>query len=126
MREPDYYLASTEGYNLERPRCCWKIARVEIEGTPRREGDLVRLRPALPALEPSSKDVDKVVLTARHEGFSVEGIKSWPLYVYVLQPKRDSVVESILAGNPQHMGDFTIVAWAEIYESWDSAIKKTM
>ncbi len=45
MAEPDFYLASTEGYDLEVPRRCWRLDRLRT--STRTDLVLVRIDPPL-------------------------------------------------------------------------------
>ncbi len=116
---PDFYLTSSEGYNLEEVRACYKERRF-MNGHP--DGYLLcEIEPPILG-QPhglGGQDIHRVVLASRHAGYSVFSIKDWPVYVHVARLTCDDFGDKfIIAEN-----DIESIGWAEIYES--SAAAKT-
>jgi len=110
---PDFYLASSEGYDLEIPRKCFVIKRTHSD-----RGDdflLVSIDPPIIGQKHGlgDKDIDQIILATRHQGDSFFPIKNFPLPVHVAR---------ILIDNPQdkdfiHNYEMKLIAWAEIYNT---------
>lgn len=122
MSEPDFYLASTEGYGMEEPRRCWRLKRIASA----QRGDLLLVRIEPPLLgqrfDLGGKDVDLVLLAPRHDGASLFPVTTWPTYVHVARPLVDAP-ETYERLGP---GEMEVVAWAEIYPTEDDARMKVM
>lgn len=119
---PDFYLASSEGYDMAEPRRCWIIKRLTTDQ--RNDLLLVRIDPPLIGQKYGlgGRDVDQVLMAARHQGASVFPVKEWPVFVHVARP---------LIENPQDReslqdGEFESIAWAELYRSEQDARAKSM
>jgi hypothetical protein len=83
MDEPDFNLASSEGYRLENPRGCKCIKRVRSDG--RDDLLLIRVNPPLTG-QPyrlGARDMDTLLVATRYEGDSLFPIKEWPVFVHV-------------------------------------------
>jgi hypothetical protein len=78
VNEPDFYMASTEGYGMEEPRRCWKIKRLAT--VKRKDFLLVRIDPPLPGQKYGlqGRDIDVVLVATRHQGASLFPITRWP------------------------------------------------
>lgn len=114
---PDFYLASSEGYGLESPRRCWRLRRVAL--TARDDLLLVKIDPPLIYRDAAAGErvIEQVVLAARHKGYSIASIKEWPFYVHVARLKRPDVPpDGQLA--PE---DVETIAWAELYPTQEAA-----
>jgi hypothetical protein len=117
---PDFYLASSEGYNLEEPRRCFSIKR--LRGPHRDDYLLVRIDPPIIG-QPyglGGQDIEKVIVATRFKGDSIFPITEWPVYVHVAR---------FLSGDPEeydfiHMSDLEEIAWAELYETEAAARRK--
>ena len=79
---PDFYLASTEGYDLQFPRRCWRIRPLATE----HRDDLLLVRIS-PDIGYGNNRHERVVLASRHLGVSVLDIDRWPAYVHVAVPR---------------------------------------
>ena len=110
---PDFWLRSSEGYNLEDARACYKERRLAGRHS---DGYMVcEIDPPIIG-QPyglGAGDIDRVVFASRHEGVSLFPIGEWPAYVHV-------------ARLTVHLGehefalkrdDLRLIAWAELYES---------
>jgi hypothetical protein len=119
MREPDFYLASSEGYDMDKPRRCWRVKRIAT----RDRDDLLVVKIDPPLLGQKygtgSRDLDVVVLAARHQGASLFPVTEWPTAVHVARPLVDPALLNVLA--PEHLD---LIAWAEIYPSDERARRK--
>ena len=110
---PDFWLRSSEGYNLEDPRACYKERRLS-GGHP--DGYLVcEIDPPIigPAYGLGAHDIDRVVFASRHGGVSLFPIGEWPAYVHVAR-LTVHLAEDEFALRPT---DLRLIAWAELYES---------
>jgi hypothetical protein len=122
MSEPDFYLASTEGYELESPRRCWRVKRLASES--RNDLLLVKIEPPLNGqkYDMGGRDIDLVLIATRQQNASLFPINEWPLYVHVARP---------LIDNPENRdvlreNDFESIAWAELYRTEEDARLKAM
>ncbi len=122
MTTPDFYLASTEGYDLEEPRKCWKIRRLS---TPDRD-DLLLIRIDPPLIGQKyglgGRDIDRVIVASRHKGHTLFPITEWPVYVHVVRllvdlPENRSELQA---------NEFESIAWAELYKTEGDARSKTI
>jgi hypothetical protein len=119
--EADFFIASSEGYSMEEPRRCRMIRR--LCGDHRDDYLLVRLEPPLIG-QPfglGASDIDQVVLATRHLGDSLFNVRRWPVSVHVARPlvpldSRDLV----------HDDEMEEIAWAEIYQTEQSARDKAL
>src|SRR5580693_5148006 len=87
--DPDFYMSSTENYDLEEPRRCWRLHRVT---TPSRD-DLLLVSIDPPIIGQQfglgDQDVYLVLVATRHKGESLFPISRWPVYVHVARPLVD-------------------------------------
>lgn len=113
---PDFYLTSSEGYNLEEIRACYKEKRL-IGGHP--DGYMLcEIDPPIMGQRYGlgGQDIHKIIIASRHGGFSIFSINKWPAYVHVARPL-SSDIEHKTSINED---DIEPIAWAEIYESRES------
>jgi hypothetical protein len=122
MSEPDFYLASTEGYELEEPRRCWQIKRLTTDG--RSDLMLVKIEPPLIGQKYGlgARDIDIVLVATRHQGASLFPINEWPLYVHVARP----LVENPELRDDLRPNEFESIAWAELYRTEEDARSKVI
>lgn len=119
MNVPDFYLASTEGYDMEAPRRAWRVKRMS---SPHRDDLLLtRIDPPIHGEEYINCDIDLVLLATRHNGASLFPITEWPVYVHVARVLVDVEARTHLEEN-----EFQSIAWAELYKTEEDAIKKTI
>ena len=79
---PDFYLASSEGYDMEEPRKCYKIKK--LNGI-KNDYLLIKIDPPIIGQKYGlgGKDIDKVLVFTRHVGASLFPINKWPVYVHI-------------------------------------------
>lgn len=122
MSEPDFYLASSEGYDLESPRRAWRVKRLSTDG----RDDLLLLKVDPPLLGQKyglgSRDVDMVLVATRHHGSSLFPINEWPIFVHVARP----LVEHPELRDYLRPNEFESIAWAELYRTERDARSKAM
>lgn len=122
MTAPDFYLASTEGYDLEEPRKCWRIRRL----TTSHRNDLLLIRIDPPLIGQhyglGGCDIDFVIIATRHEGATLFPITTWPVYVHVAR----LLIELPEGISKLQTTDFESIAWAELYKTEKDARDKTM
>lgn len=122
MTAPDFYLASTEGYDLEEPRKCWKVRRLS---TPDRS-DLLLIRIEPPLIGQKfglgGRDIDSVIVVARHKGCTLFPVAEWPVYVHVARLLVDLPEDK----SELQASEFESIAWAELYRTENDARAKTI
>jgi hypothetical protein len=120
--EPDFYLTSSEGYEMESPRRCWRVKRLATDN--RDDLLLIKIEPPLIGQKYGlgSREIDLVLIAPRHQGASLFPISEWPLYVHVAR---------LLIENPEgrdvvRADEFESIAWAELYPTEEDARVKAM
>lgn len=121
MSDIDFYLASSEGYDLDEPRACRAIAR--LHGERRDDYLLVNICPPLvgQGYGLGENDLDQVVIAPRFQEESLMPIKRWPVFVHVAR-----LVVPYVGQDAVHSDDLELIAWAEVYESEEAAREKRM
>ena len=122
MNNPDFFLASSEGYHMEEPRSCQRIKR--LRSSNRDDLLLVKIEPPLIG-QPfglGARDIDTLIIATRHKGDSLFPIKEWPVFVHVAR---------LLIENPDNReqvsdNEFESIAWAELYATEAAARAKEM
>jgi hypothetical protein len=117
----DFYLASSEGFEMENPRACREIAR--LRGGQRDDYLLVQIDPPLigQAFGLGGIDIEQVIVATRHQGESLFPIKRWPVYVHVARLLVPFVGQDLIRAE-----EMESIAWAELYETRDSAEAKAI
>ncbi len=114
MQVPDFYLISSEGYDLKDPIECYK--RKKLKGM---HPDGYMLCDIIPSLDASKYAVEggkicQLVFAARHENYSLFPIAVWPAYVHIAVPlKYNSATSFELAES-----DIKLIAWGELYKEY--------
>jgi len=117
MQNPDFFLASSEGYSLEEPRSCKRIKRVRSDN--RDDLLLVKIEPPIVG-QPyglAGQDIDTLLIATRHKGNSLFPIKKWPVFVHVAR----LLIEDPERREQIHDNEFQSIAWAELYPTKDEA-----
>lgn len=65
-------------------------------------------------------DIDKVIMTPRHEGVSLLPVSEFPCFVFIALSIADFVLES-----PIRPDDLEIIGWGELYRTRDDAARHT-
>jgi hypothetical protein len=115
MNEPDFYLASPDYYNVEKPRRVWCVKRMSIPN--RDDLLLVKVDPPIVGEASIGKSINYVLLAARHKGASLFPISKWPTSVHVLRP----LINDFADRSSLSDGEFESIAWAEVYPSEEQA-----
>lgn len=118
----DFYLVSSEGYGMEKPRKCYRIKR--LKGAQRDDYLLIKIDPPLIGQKYGlgGRDIDKVIIATRHKGDSLFPIKEWPVFIHVARiliddlEDRETVVDN----------EFEEIGWAELYETEEAARGKVV
>lgn len=110
---PDFYLTSSEGYNLEEIRACYKRRRL-IGDHP----DGYMLCEIAPTLigQPyglGERDINEIIIASRHREYSIFSINEWPVYVHVARLTSDMPIDKFTIAE----NDIESIGWAEMYES---------
>lgn len=122
MDNPDFFLASSEGYSMEEPRRCKRIRRLYSDN--RDDLLLVKIEPPLTG-QPfglGDLEIDTVIIATRHKGASLFPIKEWPVFVHVAR----LLIEYLENREQIHDDDFESIAWAELYATESAAKAKEM
>jgi hypothetical protein len=118
-KDPEFYLTSSEGYNLQEIRTCKRIRRFA-----RKDRDdllLIEIDPPIIGQQfgLGARDIHRVVVTPRHVGYTLFPVNSWPAYVHVARLLIDECeIEETL-----DVKDLELIAWAELYPDLESAEK---
>ena len=120
--QPDFFLASTEGYNLDRPRRCWRLREVSINES---RGLLIRTEPPVvseqdPRFAGCRRDL--VLVSPRHRDVSLSAIAQWPVYVYIAIPIVNDAQDRVAF----ELDEIKMIAWGELYETEEAAGEKQM
>jgi len=123
MNDPDFYLASSEGYegdDMWKPRRGWRITRMPTPG--RDDFLLARIDPPVIGQEYGlgSHNIDLVLLATRHKGASLFPITEWPVFVHVACP----LINNVESRDNLQNEEFQNIAWAELYRTEDDARRK--
>jgi hypothetical protein len=122
MTNPDFYLASAEGYGLEEPHKGWKVRRLTTQN--RDDFLLIRIDPPLVGQKYGlgGNDIDHVIVATRHKGDTLFPITKWPMYVHVARLLIDLPEEV----SELKTADYESIAWAELYKTENDARNKAM
>lgn len=108
---PDFYLISSEGYQLNHPIACFKNQK--LFGSHPDGYMLCDIQPDLISQNYgiNSENICQVILANRHEGYSLFPISSWPAYAHVAIPLIQNIEEM------DNINDSLIklIAWGELY-----------
>jgi hypothetical protein len=120
MNNPDFYLASTEGYDLYQPRSCKRIRPIASDS--RTYMLLIEIDPPLIGQKYGlgGRDISLVIIAPRHKGGSLFPIADWPTYVHVARPLIENVESRDTVGD----NELELIAWAEIYRTEEDARMK--
>jgi len=119
---PAFYLASTEGYDLEMPRKCYLLRR--LKSLNRDDLLLIKIEPPLIGQKfgLGGQDIHQVIIANRHKIGIVFPITYWPVYVYIARPlislsDRDTEIQTT---------DMEVIAWGELYKTEKDAQNKNV
>lgn len=117
----DFYMASSEGYEMESPRRCRAIKR--LRGEDRGDYLLIGIAPPLSGQRfgLGAHDLDQVIVATRHEGESLFPIKRWPVFVHVAR-----LLVAYEGQDALRNDEMETIAWAELYETEEAAREKLM
>src|SRR4029453_1260160 len=79
MQNPDFFLASSESYQLMEPRSCKRIKQVHSDN--RDDLLLVKVKPPLigQLYGLGGRNIDTLLIATRHKGDSLFPIRKWPV-----------------------------------------------
>lgn len=122
MKDPDFYLASTDYYNVAMPRRVWCLKR--LSGLRRDDLMLVRVDPPIMdgADDAEKRSIDIVVLATRHTGTSLFPVTRFPISVHVLHP----LIDNVEARDKLKKDEVRNIAWAELYKTEEEAQRKQL
>ena len=108
----DFYLISSEGYDLQMVRKCYKKKKLIGENL---DGYLLcDITPSLfgQKFGLGEAKISQLILASRHKDHSLFPIKEWPAYVHVARPVVGNI-EDIFFINES---DIELIGWGEIYK----------
>lgn len=111
---PVYFLSSLEYSFLEQVRKCKLVKKITLN-----TGKVCAIAkidpPILGQTIGLTEDLEKIIITHRHEGDNVYNIKEFPCFVFVCTPTIDD--ESKI----KTKNELKILGWGEIYRSYSDA-----
>jgi hypothetical protein len=111
-----YYLSSLDSARFEPVREC-RVERPLAFGSGKVAVE-ARLWPAVIGEDFNrASDIDTVVLSARHEGASLDPVSEFPCFVYITIPRS----EHMTLESPIHSDDLKIIGWGELYRTPEDA-----
>jgi hypothetical protein len=117
MTVPDFFLSAAREYKpLSQPRACWEKAR--LRDSKRDDHMLVEITPILVGQNFGlGEDISQLILSARHEGFSLYPIREWPSHVYVSRIKDKTILKTCDFDKTK----IELIAWASIFRTLEEA-----
>ena len=116
--KPDFFLsAAGENEGLATPRACWEKAR--LKDPVRDDHMLVEIEPPVIGQNYGlgGEDISNLILSTRHEGFSLFPVKEWPCHVYIARILDDAITQTLTFTRDQ----VEIIAWGIIFRTFDEA-----
>jgi hypothetical protein len=118
MVSPDFFLSSAGEYRpLSQPRACWTKAR--LRDPVRDDYMLVEIEPVLLG-QPfglGGKDISRLILSTRHQGYTLYPVTEWPSHVYVARILDETVLQTLSFTKVQ----VELIAWALIFRTVEEA-----
>lgn len=110
-----YFLSSLESARFEPVRECrfdrlltFDSGKVAVEA---------RLSPAVVGQDFNrAEDIERVILSPRHEGASIDPISEFPCFVFITIPRQHETLQS-----PIRSDDLEIIGWGELYRTHEDA-----
>jgi hypothetical protein len=112
LGEPDFYLTSAgESYELASPRSCRIMNR--LRDRLRDDHLLIEISPPLVGQRYGlgDRDITKLLLSPRLEGFCLSPVNEWPCYVYVSRILDETIANTLFFTADQ----VQLIAWATIF-----------
>lgn len=116
--KPMFYLTAAGEYKLlSKPRGCWFVRR--LRDINRDDYMLVRIDPPLigQSFGLGGNDVTMLLLSTRHQGYTLYPVAKWPTYVYVARIADPKVFEADSFTRDQ----VQLVAWGMIFDDLEKA-----
>ena len=111
---PTYYLSSLESARLQPVRSCRVVESLVLDGG--KPAVRALIDPPLIGQDFERGDIDSVLLTARHEGVTVDPVSEFPCFVFVAIPIDDRDLVS-----PVRSDELEIIGWGELYRTQHDA-----
>jgi hypothetical protein len=116
MADPDFFLASSEGYDLEDPRKAYLVTLIK---GPNGIFALVKIDPVIIGQQYGlgQADISEVLIAPRLEGDTLVNISRWPIPVHVFRSLIGDLSHTELISEDEMI----LIAWAEIYPTEQAA-----
>lgn len=118
-QSPDFFLSTAGEYEpLAEPRACWALAR--LQDPIRNDHMLIRIEPPLSGQEFNlgNMEIRQLVISARHQGYTLYPISEWPSFVYVARILDDAILQTLSFTR----GQIEPVAWGLIFPTLQAAL----
>lgn len=118
-RSPDFFLSCAGEYKpLSEPRACWAKAR--LRNAIRNDYMLIEINPALigQSFGFADKNITRLIVSARFEGYTLYPITRWPVPVYVCRILDDAMLATLFVKQNQ----VELIAWGTIFRTLEAAI----
>jgi hypothetical protein len=117
-RSPDFFLSSAGEYKLlSEPRACWGKAR--LRDNLRDDYMLIEIEPPLmgQGFGLGGNDITKLIISTRHQGYTLYPITEWPSFVYVIRILDEAILKTLFFSKDQ----VELIAWAMIFPTREAA-----
>ena len=118
-REPDFFLSCAGEYKpLSEPHACWTKAR--LADRVRDDYMLIEIKPELPGqlFDVGDSNITQLIISTRHEGYTLYPITEWPVSVYVTRILDESIFNTLFFTENQ----IELIAWGMIFRTLEEAI----
>jgi hypothetical protein len=115
---PNFFLSSAGEYKLlSEPRACWEKTR--LRDNVRDDYMLIEIKPPLIAqgFGLGGNDITQLIISTRHQGYTLHPITEWPSHVYVTR----ILDEAVLRASSFTKNQVELIAWAMIFPTLEAA-----
>ena len=110
--EKTYYLSSLDSKKFKVTRECKSIKQLRFDSG--KNCMLVKISPPVIGQDYGlGTDIEKFILTNRHEGENINSIKTFPFFVFIARP----LINDIELRDKISIQDVEVVAWGELYRT---------
>jgi hypothetical protein len=117
--KPDFFLSGAGEMtgDLSNPRACWTKGRLRDEV--RDDHMLVEIEPPLigQTYGLGGHDITNLIISSRHQGYSLFPIGEWPCHVYIARILDESITKTLVFTREQ----VEVIAWGMIFPTIEEA-----